>query len=312
FSQSCYRAAKSAPPKKPSMPHAPVIQPTGRRRTTSATLLAAVASVATFAAPAAAQAPTTQELLDRIEAQDRRIDELKQQQESGASNASFPPAKQGGLPLTASYDNGFRLRSTDPASPFELKIDGRMQFRFQGFDADNNAPVVNSDLSAFEIERGRLEFAGTFLDANTHFFINLDADTDDNHQVIFHDFWINYDFAKGHSLYVGKAFVPGSRDWIAGSTSTHLIDRSLATTFFRPDRTLGVWAIGKMCGDVNYRIMVGNGLRTSDLSSSEVDSNFAYAASFWIDPLAAYGKGYADLEHHEDLALRLGTSMSYT
>lgn len=278
-----------------------------------------VAAAAALIAPLAAQeptpkAPTTQELLNRIDAQDQRIEDLTSQYRS----ANAPAAKQGSSGLSVVYKKGFLLKSTDPNSPFELRINGRLQARFTGFDADDGDPTgtgtsaVNDDRSDFEIERGRLVLRGTFFDKNTHFYLNIDADTDDNHQAVFHDFWVNYDVAKNHSVYVGKAFFPGSRDWISGSARTHLADRSVATTFFRPGRTIGVWMIGKVLGDLNYRVMVGNGLRTSNFKPAEVDTNFAYAASFWLDPFAAYGKGYADLKHHEDLAMRLGVTASYT
>lgn len=267
---------------------------------------------ATFAAPLAAQEPTTQELLKRIEAQDRRIEELSKPLQPNGTSASFNVPNKGGVPMTASYDKGFRLRSNDPSSPFELKVNGRMQWRIEGFSADKDKSVVNTDRTEFEIERARLEFASTFLDGNAHFYVNLDADTDDNHKVIFHDFWINYDVAKNHSIYVGKAFTGGSREWLTGSIGTHLVDRSLATTFFRPDRTLGVWAVGKMPGDIHYRMLIGNGLSTTDLSSGSVDQNFVYAGSFWKDLFGSFGKGFADLEHHEQVAMRIGTSLTYT
>ncbi len=256
-----------------------------------------------LAARAAAQEPTVQDLLDRIAAQDKRIEALESSQSSAA--------KGGGVEV--GYKNGYFIRSTDPNSPFDLRINGRMQFRYVGFDPDSGGrtTATPADRSDFEIERGRLEFRGTFLDADTHFYINLDADTDDNHTVIFHDFWFNHRFSKSFDLHVGKAFFPGSRDWLEGSTRTHLADRSMATTFFRPDRSLGVWAIGEPIENVHYRVTVANGINTTDLKEGQVDNRFAYGASFWWEPLARYGKGYADLEQHEDLALRVGTSLTY-
>lgn len=294
---------------------------TGLRPSASSFVLAAVAVVA---APLASQAPTTQELLNRIEAQDQRISELSQSlartEEQHASSTNLQTPDKQGLPLTASFKKGFRIYSTNPNMPFELKVNGRMQFRATEFDADKNAPVVNpadgsdvnSDENYFEIERARIELSGTFFDKNTHFYINLDADTDDNHSVIFHDFWVNYDFAENHSIYAGKAFTGGSREWLNGSTGTHLIDRSVASTFFRPDRTVGIWAIGRLPGDIQYRMLVGNGLKTTDLSSSQVDQNYVYAGSFWKDFGSAYGKGFADLEFHEEASVRIGTSLTYT
>lgn len=258
--------------------------------------------------------PTLRELRDRLEAQDRRIAELEGERSQAEGSSQQSP----GAGLTASYDNGFRLRSVDPDSPFDLRINGRMQFRYAGFDSDSGGmtSATPNDRNDFEIERGRLEFRGTFIDRHTHFYINIDADTDDNHSAIFHDFWVNHEFCDGFDLYVGKAFVPGSRDWLSGSTGTHLADRSMATTFFRPDRSLGIWAIGEPVEDLHYRVMVANGFNTTDLESatsagSQIDTKFAYAASVWWDPLADYGKGYADLEQHEQLAVRVGATVTY-
>ena len=144
-----------------------------------------------------------------------------------------------------------------------------------------------------------------------NFFLNLDFDTDDSHRVIAHDFWFDYKFSKAFDLYVGKAFVPGSRDWLSGSTRTRLVDRSLATTFFRPDRTVGVWAIGEPVDDVHYRAMVGNGFNTTDLRFSQVDTHFVYSASVWWEPLGDFGKGYADLQMHESPVMRIGNSATF-
>ncbi|NOX53963.1 MAG: porin [Planctomycetes bacterium] len=217
------------------------------------------------------------------------------------------------------YDKGFVLRPYDKeATPFELKTRMRMQFRYVGLQRDrkfwtDNAGVTHviSPRNDFEIERGRLEFSGFFFDPNLEYYINIDADTDDQHRAIFHDFWINYVFTDALTVYIGKAFVPGSRSWLDGSTRTHLADRSMATTFFRPDRSIGIWAIGEPIEDFHYRFMVGNGYNTTDLKPSQVDEQFVYSGSIWWEPLGSFGKGYADLEHREAPVVRIGTSFSY-
>lgn len=276
-----------------------------------------------------AQEPTTpsqppidlEALLKRLDEQEAMIRELaekeKQRQEAEASK------KPSGF--EALYDRGFLLRSTkDSKTPFELRINGRMQFRYTGFAAASDrysnletrasasgAPLEVSDLNEFEIERGRLEFRAMALDPKLRFFMNLDSDTDDGHTVIFHDFWMNYEFDKAFDLYVGKAFVPGSRDWLNGSLRTHLADRSLATTYFRPDRSVGIWAIGQPAEGFWYRAMVGNGLWASDLTPDQVNTEFAYAASIWFEPFGKYGQSYADLECSEDLVAQMGASFAF-
>lgn len=216
------------------------------------------------------------------------------------------------------YDGGFVIRPHDPdKNPFELQINGRMQFRYTGF-ARNREFFVNRggvvpirNRNDFEIERGRLEFSGFMWDPKLQFYINLDADTDDNHDVKLHDFWVNYEFSKAFNLHLGKAFVPGSYDWINGSTRTHFADRSMATTFFRPDRSLGVWATGEIADGLHYRTMLANGFNTTDLEPDQIDTNFAYSHIMWWDAIGDIGRGYADLEWHEDPALRLGSAYTF-
>ena len=217
------------------------------------------------------------------------------------------------------YKKGFILSSKKGDDFFSLKINGRLQARYvaftrddETFEFDNGTTGTQSNRSDFEIERARIEFSGNVGSPNLEFYINIDADTDDNHEAIFHDFWFNYNFAPEFNLYFGKAFVPGSREWLDGSTSAHLADRSLATSFFRPDRSIGIWSIGKIANAVNYRTMVSNGFITTDLSPSEVDNEFTYSTTFWGDIIGDYGKGRADLSYHEDVAVRLGASFTYS
>lgn len=264
-----------------------------------------------------AEASATQQ---RLEAQEQRIQTLE------ASLAALNQREAAALPAqtgwVSGYDKGFFIRSTDPSNPFSLRINGRMQFRYTGVAPksdtyDNLATAASGspiDLRArndFEIERGRLEFRGTGYDPNLHFYVNLDADTDDGHTTIFHDFWFNYEFSKSLDLYAGKAFVPGSREWLEGSTATHLIDRSMATSFFRPDRSLGVWAIGEPVEDVHYRAMIGNGFQTTDLEFDEINDDLMFSGSAWWEPNGDFGRGYADLKAEDKLRTRFGASFTY-
>lgn len=219
------------------------------------------------------------------------------------------------------FDRGIVLRPTDPAkTPFEMRINSRAQMRYTYFEpeadtwtdsAGKTRPIL--PFSAFEIERGRLTFSGYMLDQRWQYYLNFDFDTDDQHVVIAHDYWVDYIFADEFTLFFGKAFVPGSRDWLNGSTTTRFTDRSLATTFFRPDRSIGIWAEGTPVKDhVFYRVMVGNGFAASDLQPAQVDTKLTYSASVWTDPFGPWGRGYSDLEWHEDPAIRMGTSFTWS
>jgi len=237
--------------------------------------------------------------------------------------AAPPPApekKDGGASMgdfVATYDKGFAIKPKDPEkTPFGLRINGRTQFRYTFFTREDRTYETRtgveeiSNRNDFEIERARLEFRTFFLDPKLQAYVNLDMDTDDNHDVIAHDYWLTYAFHPAFELFGGKGMVPGSRDWLNGSTRTRFVDRSLATTFFRPDRTIGLWAKGQPLPGWYYHVLVGNGFSTSDLKPDQIDNNFAYSGTTWWD-LGDYGDGYSDLESHETPASRLGTSFTF-
>jgi hypothetical protein len=268
-----------------------------------------------------------------IEEQQRRIEQLEAQLPAQAEPEPQPSPALAAAPATATpaveakperrfevgYEGGFYLRSRDLARfPFSIRVNGRMQLRHTYFARDrkrwtDNAGVTRtiSERNDFEIERGRLEFSGVFLDPSLGYYINIDADTDDNHDAKFHDFWISYEFHRAFELFGGKAFVPGSRDWLNGSTRTRFADRSLATTFFRPDRSIGLWVIGEPFDGVFYRTMLANGFNTSDLEPDEIDEHFASATSVWWDFGNEYGRGASDLEGHEHPAALIGSSFTF-
>lgn len=267
-----------------------------------------------------AQDPTESSFDARSRAQDVRIARLEADLENlGASRAS--PGSSG---YEAGYDKGFYIRSTDmEEDPFALEINGRIQFRYVNFGPDENTfnnlgtaasgtPIRVSRREDFEIERARLEFRGTFADPRLHFYINIDGDTDGDHDLSFHDFWFNFELSKALDLYIGKAFVPGSREWLEGSTGTHMIDRSMATVFFAPERSVGVWAQGEPMDGFHYRAMLGDGFRSTDLNSKEINDKPMVAASLWWEPLGAFGKGYADIKSEDEVRLRIGSSVTYS
>ena len=193
-------------------------------------------------------------------------------------------------PYIADYDGGFRIKPRDKKkNPFDLKINGRLQFRWAAFSRDSDTftnrlgTIGVPDRNDFEIERGRLEFKGNILDPKTKFYFNLDADTDDNHDVIFHDFWFDRVVNDHLTVRLGKAKVPGSYEWLEASTSTRFADRSVSTTYFRADRSLGIWFLGETPNETYYQIAVTNGFVTTDLEPEDVDNNFAYTLLSYHD-----------------------------
>jgi len=120
--------------------------------------------------------------------------------------------------VIARFDRGFILETDDGAeTPFQIKVNGRMQARYTGFAGGESGQTSRN---YFEIERGRLEFRGHMYDPALQYYYNLDADTDENHDVKFHDFWVNYNFDDAFRLYFGKQKVASGEIWLQASTTS--------------------------------------------------------------------------------------------
>lgn len=223
------------------------------------------------------------------------------------------------LPYEFGYESGFFLRPVDPDKhPFSIRASGRLQFRYTGFAREINSWTDNAGVTRpvvsrndFEIERLRLVLQGFFIDPKWGYFVQLEGDTDNNHRETVLDFWVNYQVSDQLVLHVGKAFIPGSRDWLNGDRLPRFADRSMATEFFRPDRAVGVWALGDLADNLHYRAMIANTFRGPNLRYDEIDKRFTYSGSLWWDPLGDYGLPYSDLEWKESPVVRLGTSLAY-
>jgi hypothetical protein len=222
-----------------------------------------------------------------------------------------------GLPsYTFGYDHGFEISSTDlTEAPFSLKFNFENQFRYVGFargveswtdSAGNVMSVTNRN--NLEIPRGRVIFSGMALLPEVRYQLDFDYNTVSDRQVNLRGYWLSYQFSRAVSLYVGQDMVPGSREWLTSSRNTLGPDRSLATTFFRPSLSQGVWVIGEPIDGFHYRAMVANGFNTGSVTAQKLDNLFAYAASAWWEPMGEFGPALSDLEWHDDPAIRVGAS----
>jgi hypothetical protein len=111
---------------------------------------------------------------------------------------------------------------------------------------------------------------------------------------------------------VGQSKVPGSREWLESAFSPlQSADRTMATTFFRPSLSQGVWATGQPLDGLYYHAMVANGFNTLNLLPERLNNRFAWSGSVWWEPWGDFGRGYSDLQHHEEAVVRLGGSYTY-
>lgn len=224
------------------------------------------------------------------------------------------------LDFYPTYDRGFVIRSVDKARlPYELVIPGWIQFRHHGFARDVDSWTDNGGVTrtvrnrnAFDIERARLYFLGWVHDERLRFFFHLDGDSDGRHAVDFFDYWWSWDFSDNFRLQLGKRKVPASRQWLLGARRTRLVDRPMANDFFRPDRTIGIYGIGKTGDSGHYEVMVGNGYRTANIPNSSTDDRLTFAGTQYFDPLGKYGSQLTDFDHSCDPLVRFGHSFVYS
>jgi hypothetical protein len=232
--------------------------------------------------------------------------------------ASDPPVS----PTTFSfgYNEGFTISPLDPdETPFSLKINSQNQVRYVGFvrgvktwtdSAGTVNPVTNRN--NFELPRGRLIFSGMALVPNLTYYLNIDYNTVTNSSINFRGYWLGYKFSNALELFVGQNKVPGSREWLGSSMTTLGMDRSLATTFFRPSLSQGIWITGEPVEGFHYHAMLCNGFNTLGTDPTQLDSRLAISSSLWWEPLGEFGRTYSDLEAHDDPVIRYGTSLTYS
>lgn len=221
----------------------------------------------------------------------------------------------------ATYDKGITIRPKNTTrNPYSLVINHQNTFRYTGFvrespdwtdSAGNTNPIFNS--TDFAIPRGRLIFSGNTLMPNLSYLLNLDYNTVNNNPIGFRAFSLSYKVSRAFQFHVGQNKVPGTREWLHSSFQAQAgPDRSMATTFFRPSLSQGIWFTGQPVDTLHYHAMISNGFNTLNVRQSELNNRFCSSQSAWWEPLGDFGTGYSDIEFHSSPALRLGSSLTYT
>lgn len=228
------------------------------------------------------------------------------------ANASYPSHY-------ITYDDGWALRPHDTVrSPYELKFNIHNQFRFTNLattsdsfeDAAGNVHPTPSR-NDFDVNRGRFVVSGYAFNPQLRFYTNIDYNTVSTRPVQLLLSWISYRFSDALELGMGLGKVPGTWEWNETSRFTLGTERTMATTFFRPSITAGVWAEGRLGEHVHYHALVGDGFNTFSLRAAELDTNLAFSTLAWWEPFDGFGPGFSDLEHHQSLSLRIGHGFTF-
>lgn len=238
-------------------------------------------------------------------------------QDNSATKPNTKPFKQR---WGVNYNKGFLISPLDEKrDKFQLKVNGWIQFRHNAFTRSeetwtDNAGVTREIRSRnhFDIERARLTFGGYAIDPRLTYFLQLDGDTDGREVVDFFDYWWAWKFSDALRVQLGKRKVAASRRWLMGARDSRFVDRPIATDFFRPDRTTGIWATGKFDDVLFYEANVGNGLRTAARNEAEIDEKLSFAGTFWWDAAGPFGKSITDHALSQETLIRIGASAAYS
>jgi|GEM_PF-762090 len=214
------------------------------------------------------------------------------------------------------YDNGFVLVAPkDPQkTPFAAKLNIVTQERYTGFSRQTEfwqprnfpSPIRVNNRSTFDVNRAYIGFSGFAIDPRLRYSMIVATTSVVNVTYLLGT--VGFQFDKAFGLYGGFNKVPGSREWLESFKHTLGSDRSMATTFFRPSMSPGVWITGEPLTDFHYYGMISNSINSFDQLGDRRSTQMAYSGSIWWEPLGSFGPGFADEEFHENVAIRLGGS----
>ncbi|WP_337173753.1 bZIP transcription factor [Paludisphaera sp.] len=200
--------------------------------------------------------------------------------------------------------------------PFELRFNLITQARFQNFsrsreswvDAGGASQPIRS-FDSIEIARNFVTFSGFGIDPRLQYTAIVFSSTPINDTVYLG--WINYRFSRALDLRVGNWLIPGTREWYESYRWTLGAERLMATTFFRPNISPGVWIQGEPIDGLNYVAMLANSnSRFTQGVATRVGSSLAFGGTAWYEPTDDYGVGVSDVEYHEGRSFRFGTSLN--
>jgi hypothetical protein len=163
-------------------------------------------------------------------------------------------------------------------------------------------------ISSWEINRNFIQFSGFALDPRLQFMAILFSSTTIDDTVLLG--YLGYHFSDAFELRAGNWLVPGTREWYTSFRYTLGADRTMATTFFRPNISPGIWAQGEPIKGFNYVAMVANSLNRFNQGIDRIGSSFAFGGTVRWEPLGDFGLGPSDVENHQSLSTRLGVNLA--
>lgn len=276
--------------------------------------LVAATAIAALVCDAAAADPTVAELLLRIEALERALNEVKRDAapcppagsgvvtavrpappsasgagvDNAAGSRAAPPtavpdanaakaaavAEARPVQAVAGYKDGFFLASADGA--YRLRVGGYVQADSRLFVDNGNS----SDVDQFTLRRARLDLRGTLA---SRFGFRLLPDFAGS-KLVLQDAFADVDIAPWLQLRFGKFKTPLGVERLQGSTDLTFIERGL-TDNLTPSRDLGLQVSGEFAGgSVAYQLAVLNGVPDGASADGDLNDAVDVAARVFAKP----------------------------
>jgi len=186
----------------------------------------------------------------------------------------FAP-KKGTLPLTASYKEGFRLRSASES--LELKIGASAHLDGRFYEGSSVAP------HSFDIRRARIDLQAKLFE---RLGIRIQAALEDNPYI--RNAMVDLRLWDFLILRVGQMKVPFSSSWLAFDSQVDFLERGAAEPIY-PFFDRGAMLWGKLLGErVQYAFGVFAGVGVDiDATKGDIDGQKDIAWRLFLQPFRA-------------------------
>lgn len=224
------------------------------------------------------------------------------------------PQPLGGI--TAGWDKGFYVRSTDGA--FEFRPLGILHVDFRGHEDERQINTGDTLASTFDIRRLRLGFEGfLFKNIDYNFEVNLD---EDQSELIYA--YLNFGYIPWANLRVGQFKEPFSYEVLYPEKYLDFIERSNIATAVAPAEDIGVMVhnIGKpYAGMFEYGIGLfnGEGNHLNNESNDDMEGAIRLAVlpfvngPGWLNKTKFAANATYSGEQHRDFGFRPRTSEGF-
>lgn len=223
--------------------------------------------------------------------------------------------------VTAGYDNGFYIRSTDDM--FLMKFNGLLQFRWTHYDTQSSnryllPGVQRDDLTGFDLQRARLAVSGHVYNKDWTYHIEFKADAPQASDFVLDSAWLNYRLADEFQIRVGQMKLASTRAAMNSDAHLQFVDESMFETVYGLGTGVGVRFWGQLFDrQLEYFLDVVNSTsddgntavgRTITPDPADLDSNPAilFRTVWHIMGASDDFVSQADIEFHESPVWDLG------